>query len=146
MDIIKKINNYLKEDAPERRIYFAHPQKYYNTRLETISMQLINKKWPNHVIINPSGPKWPRRAAKLGFQPFYQAIRLAEFSVFMPLDETGKLLSGGAYKEAVRTDKLKKDIWIVNPWKKTLKKVKLSDIRGISKDDPYYKTYLWDED
>lgn len=142
-----RFKTYMKEDAPERRIYFAHPQKYYGTKWETKAMQMIQKKWPNHVIINPHGPKWARRAAKLGFQPFYQAIRLAEFVVILLFDKNNPdLLGGGSYKEAVRAESEGKDVWIVNPWKGTLQKRKVSSLKGLSKDDPYYKQYSWDED
>ena len=115
------------EDFPlYGKLYFGHPQKYYNTKWETKAIQMIMRKFPRHNVINPSGPKWGRRAEKLGFQPFYQAIRLADLGIFMPIDETGILFSGGTHKEAVRTEKEGKEVWVVNPWKNTLKKRKVS--------------------
>jgi len=150
MKIEDKISKLLMEKPtdiiPYKKLYFGHPQKYYNTKWETKAIQMIMKEFPQHNVINPSGPKWGRRAKKLGFQPFYQAIKLADIGVFMPIDDSGKLFSGGTYKEAVRTEKEGKEVWVVNPWKNTLKKRKVSTMKSISKSDPYYDKYSWDED
>lgn len=144
-DILKKLSKYLNEEGAELRIYFAHPQLYYNTKWETKAIMMIKKKFPQHIIINPSGSSWSRRAQKLGFQPFYQAVKLADLTVALPL-EIGSF-SGGTHKEMVKAESLGKDVWVVNPWKNTLKQLKnVKSVKFLKKDDPYYDQFSWDED
>jgi len=139
-----KLKQYLKEEI-ERRIYFAHPQMYYNTKWETKAIQMIMKKWPEHKVVNPNQhDRHTRVIKKSGFQIFYQMIRLSEFGVFMPL-ENGKW-SGGVFKEAIRTNKEGKEVWEVNPWKNYIKPMKIAGVKPIAKDDPYYDQFSWDED
>jgi len=139
-----KLKQYLKEEI-ERRIYFAHPQMYYNTKWETKAIQMIQKKWPNHVVVNPNQhSRFERAIKKSGFQIFYQMVKLCEFGVFLPL-ENGKW-SGGVFKEALMAKKEGKKIWEINPWKNYIKPMKTSGVKPIPKDDPYYNQFSWDED
>lgn len=139
-----KLKQYLSEEI-ERRIYFAHPQAYYNTKEETKCIQMIMKKWPDHQVVNPNQrDRHSRVIQKTGFQIFYQMVRLSEFVVAMSLKD-GRW-SGGVFKEAVRAKKEGKKIWEINPWKNYIRPMKTSGVKPIEKDDPYYDQFSWDED
>jgi len=139
-----KLKQYLNENI-ERRIYYAHPQKYYNTKWETKCVQMIMKKWPNHRVVNPNQhDRHSRVIGKTGFQIFYQMVRLCEFVVCMSLED-GRW-SGGTFKEALHAKKEGKKVWEVNPWKNYIRPMKTSGVKPIPKDDPYYDDFSWDED
>ena len=140
-----KIDESIINEEIIRRIYFAHPQMYYNTKWETKCIQMIMKKWPDHQVVNPNQhDRFDRVIKKSGFQIFYQMVKLCEFGTFMPLQD-GRW-SGGVFKEALMTKKQGKDVWEVNPWKGSIKPMKISGVKPIAKDDPYYKQFSWDED
>lgn len=145
-----KLKRYLNEDAPERYIYFGHPQKYYSTKEETKVLMMIAKKWPNHLVITPNQTSKSGRyrfaagLKKRSFGVFYDLMDKAEFGAFMPLED-GRI-GGGTHKEMMRAKTTGKDVWLVNPWKNTIKKIDPAKIKPISPDDPYYKKFAWDPD
>jgi len=134
---------YLKEEI-ERRIYFGHPRLYYNTKWETKAIQMIQKKWPNHIVLNPNQRnRFEKSVKKSGFKIFYTLVDRCEFGAFM-LMEDGRW-GGGIYKEAEYMEKQGKKIWEVNPWKGYIKKTTTRGVTPIGKDDAYYKKFTYDE-
>jgi hypothetical protein len=147
---LMRLKTYIKEDAPEKYIYFGHPQAFYNTPEEKKVEVMARRKWPNHLVINPNQTSKSGRyrfgvgVKKRSFGIFYDLMDRSEFGIFMPLED-GRW-SGGVHKEMMRAKKSGKDVYEVNPWKNTIKKIDPAKIKPISPDDPYYKKFAWDPD
>jgi len=144
MELLDKIDKLIVEDAPERLIYFGHPRLYYNTKWETKAIQMITKKWPEFIILNPNQrQRFEKSVQKSGFKIFYTLTNRSEFGVFM-LMENGKW-GGGIYKEAERMEQQGKKIYEVSPWKRYIKPTTTRGVTPMGKDDPYYKNFSYDE-
>jgi len=138
-----KFKQYIKEEGQELFLYFGHPRLYYNTKWETKCIQMIQKKWPNYIIINPNQRnRFEKSVKKGGFQIFYTLTDRSKIGVFM-LMEDGRW-GGGIYKEAEYMEKNGKEIYEINPWKNYIKKTSTRGVTPIGKDDPYYKTFSYD--
>lgn len=139
-----KFKQYLTEDSPEQYIYFGHPRLYYNTNEETKAIQMIMKKWPDYIIMNPNQRnRFEKSVKKSGFKIFNILVDKCEFGVFM-LMEDGRW-GGGIFKEASRMESSGKKIFEINPWKGYIKKTTTKGVTPIGKDDPYYKKFTYDE-
>jgi hypothetical protein len=139
-----KFKDYINEDAPEKYVYFGHPRLYYNTKWENKCIQMIQKKWPEFIIMNPNQrQRFEKSVKKMGFKIFNILVDKCEFGVFMLLED-GRW-GGGIYKEASRMESQGKPIYEINPWKNYIKKTTTKGVTPIGKDDPYYKKFTYDE-
>jgi len=139
-----KLNRYIKEEI-ERRIYFGHPRLYYNTKWETKAIQMIQKKWPNLIVLNPNQRnRFEKNVKKSGFKIFYTLVDRCEIGAFM-LMENGKW-GAGIFREAQQMEKSGKKIFEVNPWKNKIKPTTTRGVTPMDRNDPYYKRFTYDED
>ena len=144
-----KFRDYIIEDAPERYIYFGHPQKFYNTKEEKKAEVMARRKWPQHLVINPNQThkgryRFATGLKKRSFGIFYDLMDRSEFGIFMPMED-GRW-SGGVHKEMMRAQQTGKEVWEINPFNNKIKKIDPRKITPISPDDPYYKKFAWDPD
>lgn len=131
-----RFNNYIVE-ANRRKLYFAHPRAFYNKPEEKKAEGLINKKFPEHIIVNPNVSWIQGRVEELGFDIFFKVIDTVEFICAMPFSD-GKM-GNGTWREIEYADKKGKDIYVVNPWKGTLELTKKTFIKWLSPEETYYR-------
>jgi len=139
-----RYKQYLNEEGVEKKLYFGHPRLYYNTKWETKAIQMIMKKFPDYIILNPNQRnRFEKSVKKGGFKIFYTLTERSNIGVFMLLED-GRW-GGGIYKEAEYMEKQNKKIFEVNPWKKYIRPTTTKGVTPINKDDPYYKQFTYEE-
>lgn len=129
-----KFFNYLTENN-RRKIYFAHPRAFYDKTEEKVSIQLITDKFPEHIIVNPNVNWIQGRVDDMGFDIFFKVIDTVEFVCAMPFKD-GKV-GNGTWRECEYADKKGKDIYIVNPWKKTIELTPKNKIKWLTPEETY---------
>ena len=129
------LSDYLLEGSSRHKLYFAHPRAYYDKPEEKAAMALIYQEHKGYIIVNPNVDWIQGRVDDMGFDIFFKVIDTVEFVVAMPFPD-GKV-GNGTWRECQYANKKGKDIYIVNPWKKTLVLTPFNKIKGITPEETY---------
>ena len=101
------------------RLYFGHPINTYHTELEARLLRLIAKRWPDHIVVNPSDAIHQQEVQhrhQLGLAPIdyfvNDVVPTCQAGVFLPFLDGA--WGAGIYKEAVTLLLLHRKIWQID--------------------------------
>lgn len=129
-----RLNHFLNEARPPK-IYFAHPRATYGGNRERKAIDLIKKKFPDYIVVNPNIPPIQGRVGTMGFDIFFKVIDTVDFVVFMSFDD-GKA-GNGTWRELQYTDRKGKKIYKVNPHTGTIVETDFKDVKYCTPEETF---------
>ena len=104
-----------------KKLYYAHHMFKYNTKEEKQEIELIEKKFPNFLIINPNGWISQHNSEQAVMNQCYHFVKMSDVVVFSSLDA---IIGRGVYEEVQLALEDNKDVYYLsdnNFYKITLK-------------------------
>lgn len=97
----------------ESRIYYAHHQYKYNTKIEEYELDLINKLLPSYKVLNPNGDVAFKKSSseEERMDEFLNAVSNCDALVFSSLSG---VVGKGVYKEVNLALYLKKPVYYLH--------------------------------
>jgi hypothetical protein len=111
-----------------KKLYFGHPKITYGKPVEKKLLKILQKRFPDHKIINPNQPEHQRGAKKESWPYFEKMLDKTHVGVFFPLHNDS--LGAGVVYEIKHLLKKQKKVFLFDSISGELKPVKeLGDVK-----------------
>ena len=91
-----------------KKLYYAHHMFKYNTKEEEQEIELIDKKFPDFLIINPNGWISQHNSEQAVMNQCYHFVKMSDVLVFSSLDT---IIGRGVYEEVQVALENNKDVY-----------------------------------
>ena len=91
-----------------KKLYYAHHTFKYNTKEEKQEIELIEKKFPNFLIINPNGWIYQDNSEQAIMNPCYHFVKMSDILVFSSLNT---IIGRGVHEEVQLALEENKDVY-----------------------------------
>ena len=91
-----------------KKLYYAHHMCKYNTKEEKQEIELIEKKFPNFLIINPNGWICQDNSEQAIMNQCYHFVKMSDVLVFSSLNT---IIGRGVYEEVQLAVEKNKDVY-----------------------------------
>lgn len=110
-----------------KKLYYAHHMFKYNTEEEKQEIELIEKKFPNFLIINPNGWICQDNSEQAIMNQCYHFVKMSDVLVFSSLNT---IIGRGVYEEVEVALENNKDVYYLSD--KNFYKITLKDFLKIN--------------